>query len=94
VNSRPIAPVPQQRHVLDRVRPGDHPRNHRRDLQLRVDAAGPAQPHVLGDEALQTGPFGQLQERRQAGARHQVRVIEDGRQAVTDSHPADALLVR
>jgi len=49
---------------------------------------------MLGDEPLQTGPLGQLQDRRQASARHQVRVIEDGRQAVTDSHPADALLVR
>ncbi len=55
---------------------------------------GLAQLHMLGDEPLQTGPLGQLKDRRQASARHQVRVIEDGRQAVTDSHPADALLVR
>jgi len=86
--------VPQQRHVIDRVRPGDHPRNHRGDLQVGVDAAGLAQLHMLGGEPLQTGPLGELQDRRQAGARHEVGVIEGGREAVTDSHPADALLVR
>jgi len=34
----------------------------------------------------------QAQDRRQAGARHQIRVIEQCRDLVTDSHPADALL--
>jgi hypothetical protein len=59
---------------------------------VRVDPAWLAQLHVLGDQTLQAGPFGQLQHRRQARARHQVRVIERGRDVVTDSHLAGALL--
>ena len=60
---------------------------------MRVDATSGTQLDVLADQALQPGPLGQLQHRRQPGARHQVRVIEDGREAVTDSHLTDALLL-
>ena len=59
---------------------------------MRGDATRHTQADVFLDKLLQPGPLGQLQHRRQAGARRQVRVIEDGRQAVTDSHPADAVL--
>ena len=83
--------VPQHSHVVDRVGAGDHPRDQRPDLQVRVDPGWLAQLHVLSDQALQTGAFGQLQHGREPGARHQVRVIEDGREAVAHSHLADAL---
>jgi hypothetical protein len=47
---------------------------------------------VLSHKPLQTGALGQLQHRRQTGARHEVRVIELGGQAMTDSHLPDAIL--
>jgi hypothetical protein len=84
--------VSQQRHVIDRVNPGDHPRDQARDLQVSVDAGWLAQLDVLLDEPLEPSPPGQLQHWRQAGARHEVRVIERGGDVMTDSHPADALL--
>ena len=59
---------------------------------MRVDPTGLAQLDVLVNQALQPSPLGQLQHRRQPGARHQVRVIKDGGEAVTDSHLAGALL--
>jgi hypothetical protein len=67
--------VPEQVHVIDRVGAGHHPRDQGRDLQVRIDATSPAQVNVLLDELLEPGPLGQLQDRRQAGARHEVRVI-------------------
>ena len=84
--------MPQQRHVIDRVGPGDHPRDQARDLEVGVDATGLVQSDLLADQKVQAGPLGQLHHRREPGARHEVRVVEDGRDAVTDSHPADALL--
>jgi len=84
--------VTQQRHVIDRVGPGDHPGNQARDLQVGVDPSGLGQLDMLPDQALQTGTFGQLQNRCQARTRHQVPIIEDGREAMAESHPADALL--
>jgi len=47
---------------------------------------------VLTDQALQAGPFSELQDRREAGARHEVGIIEDRGTDVTDSHLSDALL--
>jgi hypothetical protein len=49
-------------------------------------------PDVLGNRLLQPGPLGELQDRCETGARHQVGIFEDGVEAVTDSHPTDALL--
>jgi len=86
--------VPQQRHVLDRVRAGDHPGDQARDLQLGVAAPRLVDPDVIGDELLKPGPLGQLQHGRQPGARHEVRIVDRGREPVTDSHLADALLRR
>jgi len=85
--------VPQQRHVLDRVRAGDHPRDQSRDLQLRVHAAGSADVDVPGDQLAQPGAISELQDRRQARARHEIRIIEDGCEAVAHSHLPGALLV-
>lgn len=64
--------VPQQGHVIDAVRTGDHARDQRRDLQRRVGAASLADPDVLSDKVLQPGPFGDLQDRCQTSARHEV----------------------
>ena len=41
-----------------------------------ANATSLGQIDVLADQALQPGPLGQLQDRRQPGARPQVRVIE------------------
>ena len=81
--------VPQQAHVIDAVRPGGHPGHQARDLQGRVDAAFPARPGVLRDQAPQTGPVRQRHHRDQAGVRHEIRVVERRvrlRQAVQQSH--------
>jgi len=56
-----------------------------------VAAAGPVDLDVLTDQALQAGPFGELQDRRETRARHEVGIIEDRRTDVTDSHLPDAL---
>ena len=88
----PYRPVPQQRHVIDRVGAGDHPGDQGRDLQVRVDPNGLAQLDLVGDQALQTGPFSQLQDRRQTSARHQIRVVKHGRDVVTDSQLAGAFV--
>ena len=48
--------VPQQAHVLDRVRAGDHPRDQARDLQVRIDATSLDRVDVLLDEPVQARP--------------------------------------
>jgi len=62
--------VPQQVRVVDRVRAGAHPRDQGRDLQVGVGTAGLVDPGVLAEQVLQPGPFGELQDRCQARARH------------------------
>jgi hypothetical protein len=63
--------VAQQRHVIDRVGAGDQ----RRDFQVRVDPAPPADPHILAGQPVQPGPLGPVQNRRKPRARHEVGVI-------------------
>lgn len=63
-----------------------------RDLRVRVNPAGLVDPPVLGDEPPETGSIRQPQNRRETRARHQVRIVEDGPEAMADSHPTDALL--
>ncbi|GAC1440614.1 MAG: hypothetical protein NVS3B26_10300 [Mycobacteriales bacterium] len=60
---------------------------------MRIPAAGFVDPDVLADQTLQAGTFSQLQHRREPCARHEVRIIEDGIEAVADSHLPGALLV-
>ena len=84
--------VPQQRHVINGVRASDHPGDQRRDLQRGLSAADLADPDAAGDQVLKTGALGELQDRSQASARREVGVIKDRGVAVSDSHPADALL--
>ena len=47
---------------------------------------------MLIDQVVQPGPFGELEHRREANARHEVGIIEDRGDAMADSHPTDALL--
>jgi len=81
--------VPQQIGPIDRVRPGDHRPDQRRDLQLRVHAALARQRQMLGDQLGQSAPLGQRQ--HQPRTRHQIRVIEQRVFDMADSHPTDAL---
>jgi hypothetical protein len=92
VNSPSHRAMPQQVHVIDRVGTGNHPCDQAWNLQVRVDATGLAQVDVVPDEPLQTRSLRELQHRCQAGARHEIRVIEHGGEVMTDSHLADALL--
>ena len=83
---------PQQRHVLDAVGAGDHPRDQMRTFSFAIiDARQLLEVNMLADQRLQTSSLGELQHRRQPGARHQIRVGERGGEAVTDSPLADAL---
>jgi site-specific DNA recombinase len=86
-SEQPVHPaVPQQRHVINAIRAGDHARDQRRHLQDRVAAPGFGDPQMRRDQLLQTGPLSQVPDRSQPRARHQVRVIENRRTDVRDSH--------
>ena len=81
--------VPQQAHVIDRIRPGGHPGDQARHLQVRVDAALAARPDVLRDQIRQPGALRQRHHRHQPGVRHEIRVIERCarlREAMQQSH--------
>ena len=67
--------VPQQVHVIDVVRPGRHPRDQARDLQVRVHPAF-ARADMLRDQAAQPGALRQGHHRDQPGVRHEIRVVE------------------
>jgi hypothetical protein len=81
--------VAQQVHVIDTVRPGDHPGHQARNLQVRVHPARAVNPDMLCDQAIQARPPGQGHHRDQARLRHEIRVIKrrvDLRQAMQQSH--------
>jgi len=63
--------VPQQRHAIERVSAGDHPRDQAQDLQVGVAATRLVDLDVGRDELLTPGSLGQLQDRRKAGARNE-----------------------
>ena len=67
--------VPQQIHVFDRVRAGDHPGHQRRHLQMRVRRRHAQLP---GDEPGRIARLGQHHHRLQPSTRHQIRVVEAG----------------
>ena len=86
--------VPQQAHVIDRIRPGGHPGDQARHLQVRVDPALAARPDVLRDQVRQPGALRQGHHRHQPGVRHEIRVIERCarlREAMQQSHLPGAL---
>ncbi len=93
---QPVHPAMTQHvHIVDAVRPGDHPRHQRRNLQVRVRTADGLQGQGVRDQVGQARPLRQRQRRDQSRARHQIWVIEDrgdGRETMRNSHPADALL--
>jgi hypothetical protein len=70
------AAVPQQVHVLDAVRAGDHARDQCGDLRPGVRAAIGRHRHVLVDPAAQPRPLGQGQDRHQTARGHEIRFVE------------------
>jgi hypothetical protein len=85
----------QKIHVIDAVRPGDHPCDKRRDLQVRVHATFGLQRQGVDDQVAQPSPVCQCHRRGQPGARDQVSVVEDrgdGWETMRNSHSANALL--
>ena len=93
VNNRPIAPCRNRAMSSIESAPAIMPATSAGTFNRAFAAAGLADPDMRTDQVLQAGPFSELQDRRQAGARHEVGVIEDRGEAVRDSHPADALRV-
>ena len=69
-------PVPQQVHVVDAVRPGEHPGDQAADLRRRVDPARAAGPDLLRDQLGEPGPLRQRHDRDKPGPRHEIRVVE------------------
>ena len=66
--------------IIDAVRAAGHPRDYRGQLPRRVhpgrgDSRG-LEPDPLPDQLRQTGPLRQTHHRDQAGARHQMLVVE------------------
>jgi hypothetical protein len=68
--------VPQQVHVIDRIRPARHPGHQAPDLQVRVDPALDAGPDLLRDQIAEPGALRQRYHRDQPGVRHEIRVVE------------------
>ena len=66
----------QQRHVIDRVRAGDHARDQRGHLQSRVRALVARHAEVLISQVAQPGPVGKGEDRDQAAGRHEIRIVE------------------
>ena len=77
------ATVTQEVEVIDAVRAGEHPADHRRRFRDRVRRAQ-AQP--LLEEIVQAGGLSQSHRWDQASGRHQVRVIENGSDRVRGFH--------
>jgi len=70
--------------VIDRNSAGIHPSDQARDLQMRVAATRLVDLDEVGDEPLKPRSLGQLKDRREARARHEVRVVEHGADVMTD----------
>jgi len=68
--------VPQQVHILDAVRPADHPGDQAGNLQLGVDPARAAGPDLLRYQLGEPDPLGQRHDRDQPGPRHEIGVIK------------------
>jgi hypothetical protein len=86
--------MPQGDHVIDAVRPGGHPGDQARHLQVCVDAAVAARPDVLRGQVRQPGALGEGHDRDQPGVRREIRVIEGCmrlREAMKQSHLTGAL---
>jgi hypothetical protein len=81
--------MPQQPHVINAVRPGDHPGHQATHLHRRVHPARPGDPDMIGGQIPQARPLSEGHHRDQPGLRHQMRVIKrrvDLRELVQQSH--------
>jgi hypothetical protein len=72
----PHPAVPQQRHVLDAVRPGEHPRHQGSHLRPGVRAPIGRHAQMLVGQAAQPHPLNQREHRDQPRRRHEIRLIE------------------
>ena len=89
--------VPQQVHVIDAVRPGDHPGRQARHFQVRVHAALMAHPDMLAGQVRKASPLRQGHHRDQTRPGHEIRVIKrrvDLRQPMQQSHLRGVLSAR
>ena len=68
--------MPQHVHVIDAVRPGGHPRDQARHLQIRVHPGPAGDRDMLADQARQATALRQRHDRDQARPRHEIRVIK------------------
>jgi hypothetical protein len=68
--------VAQQRHIVDRVRSGDHPRDQGGDFQSRVRAEVSWQVEMLLGQLAETRRRRNRHHRDEASSRHEIRVIE------------------
>jgi len=88
--------VAQQKHVVDRVSAGEHPRDQRGDLQPRVrpEIARQRQPRI--SQVTKARPDRQRHRWDQTRGRHQVRIVEGRGQpagAMEELHLRGVLLV-
>lgn len=87
------AAVAQQGHVVDGIGTGDHSRYQRGHLRSCIGAFVCGHGEVFVGQSVETGCVGEVEDREQAGCRHEVRVVE-GRGyccwSVRDFHLRDA----
>ncbi len=76
VEDPPHAAVPQQRHVVDAVCAGHHPRDQRGHLQPRVRTLVTGDRKVFLGERAQARGLGEPDHRDQPCRRHEIRVIK------------------
>jgi hypothetical protein len=86
--------VTQQRHVIDRIGAGDHPRDQAADLHIGVDTDRLIHPHMRRHQRMEIRSLGERQHRRKPGTGHEIRVIENRTDSMRNSHLRDALLLR
>ncbi len=67
-----IAPCRSRPHVIDTVRPGDHPGDQAGNLHQRVHSAPAGNPHVLTGQIRQARPLSQHHHRDQARPRRRM----------------------
>jgi hypothetical protein len=94
VEQRAHGAMPQQRHVIDAVRAGDHPGDQRVHLAPGIGTLISGHAQMLVGQPCQAALIGQRHHWDQPGARHQIGVIEHRgprRPHMRQSHLRDAL---
>ena len=69
-------PVAQQGHVVDAIRACGHPGHERGQFHSTVGALVGGHAQMLVTEPVQARPVGEFHQRHEAGARHEVGLIE------------------